>query len=101
MKTISMIKVAEILKEKGFKAEFCMTGGNTGTIYIGEFDTEGNAEFAIGPSSYIDDEAYFGEVCWGIDGTEDAFYYEGTEEDFTEENIAKSVMEFMTAKEGN
>ena len=102
MNTISMIKVSEILREKGIKSAFCMTGGNTGTIYIGEFDTEGNAEFAIGPSHYSDDIAYFGEICWGIDGLEDAFYYEGTEEDFTEENVAKLVMEFMTkTKENN
>lgn len=101
MKTISMRKTAEILKKEGIKAEFFMTGGNCGTIYIGEFDAEGNAEFSIGPSSFIDDEAYFGEICWGIDGQEDAFYYEGTEENFTEENIAKAVMEFMTTKEKN
>lgn len=98
MKTISMIKTAELLKEKGIKAEFHMSGGNCGTIYIGEFDSEGNAEFSVGPSSFIDDEAYFGEVCWGIDGAEDAFYYEGTEEDFTEENIAKLVVEFIKEK---
>ena len=55
MKTISMIKTAELLKEKGIKAEFHMSGGNCGTIYIGEFDSEGNAEFSIGPSSFIDD----------------------------------------------
>ena len=98
MKTISMIKTAELLKEKGIKAEFHMSGGNCGTIYIGEFDSEGNAKFSIGPASFIDDEAYFNEVCWGIDGAEDAFYYEGTEEDFTEENIAKLVMEFIKEK---
>lgn len=101
MKTISMIKVAEILKSKGIKADFFMTGGNTGTIYIGEFNEEGYAECAVGPSNYADDKAYFGEICWGIDGQEEAFYYEGTEEDFTEENIAKLVVEFMTTTKEN
>ena len=101
MKTISMIKTAEILKEKGIKADFYMSGGNCGTIYIGEFDQEGNAEFSVGPSSFIDDEAYLGEVCWGIDGLDDAFYYEGSEEDFTEEKVAELVMEFIATKETN
>lgn len=98
MKTISMVKVSEILNEKGFNSSFCMSGGNTGTIYIGEFDAEGNAEFAVGPSNYLDDVAYFGEICWGIDGQEDASYYEGTEEDFTEENVANLVISFMEKK---
>lgn len=91
--TISMTKLTKLLNEKGIKANFDMTGGNCGTIYMGEFDKDGRAEFAIGPSNYRDDVAYFGDFCWGLDddGESTPFTFEGNEEFFTEEILADHI----------
>lgn len=100
---ISMRKLTTILNEKGIKAEFCMSGGNCGTIYLGEFNSDGLAEFAIGPSNYGLDEAYFGEICWGKDdeGQSDPFYFEGDENLFTEEILANYIEEdYQASKVG-
>lgn len=94
MSTISMTKLTELLKEHGQKAEYLMSGGGVGTIYIGEFDEEGNAEYAIGPSDYYANEGESAELCWGRDG-DDGIYYQGTEQDFTEEKIASAVINYI------
>ena len=91
METIKMSELTKALNAKGIKAIFTMSGGNTGTIYIGDADAEGNYEFAVGPSNHFRDEGYAEEICWGVDGSEDANYYEGTIEDFTVENVAHLV----------
>lgn len=103
MKTISMTKLTKLLQEKEIKAEFCMSGGNCGTIYLGEFDQDGQAEFAIGPSNYGLDEAYYGDICWGKDdhGESDPFYFEGDENLFTEEILASYIIEdYKSSKVG-
>ena len=91
MKTMKMTELTEELKAKGIKAIFEMSGGNCGTIYLGEFNEEGYAEFAIGPSNYSLDEVYFEELCWGVDGEESATYYTGTPEDFTPAKVADLI----------
>lgn len=99
--TISMTKLTKILEQKGIKAQFCMSGGNCGTIYIGEFNQDGYAEFAIGPSNYSLDEAYFGEICWGKDdqGESEPFFFNGDESTFTEEFIALQIFEnYLSSK---
>ena len=91
MTTIKMTELTDALTAKGIKAIFTMSGGNTGTIYIGDADAEGYYEFAVGPSNYYRDEAVMGDFCWGIDGDEDATYYTGIESDFTVENLAHII----------
>lgn len=93
--TISMTKLTRLLNEKGIKAQFCMSGGNCGTIYIGEISAEGFAEFAVGPSNYALDEGYYGEICWGLDddGTAQPFFFEGDPVLFTEERVADFIEE--------
>jgi hypothetical protein len=93
MKTVSMTKITKLLKESGLKAEFCMSGGNCGTIYIGETDAEGYAEFAVGPSNYSLDEAWT-DICWGKDdcGESDPYFFENYNVEFTEENVAKLII---------
>ena len=100
MNTISMTKLSELLTDKGIKNTFEMSGGNCGTIYIGDFDSEGYAEYAVGPSNYSADEAYFGDFCWGVDGSEVANYFEGSEADFNEANLANLIFnDFQAIKE--
>jgi len=91
--TISMIKLSELLNEKGIKANFEMSGGNCGTIYIGEFNKEGYAEFAVGPSSYSQDSAHYKDFYWGLDddGESDGFRFEGAKSLFTEVILADRI----------
>lgn len=89
--TMRMSELTEVLRSKNIEAVFEMSGGGIGTIYIGDYDKEGNYEFAVGPSSFFDDEAYYEEICWGVDGSEEATYYTGTPEDFTPEKVADLI----------
>ena len=93
MKEISMQEITQKLLNKNIKAEFIMSGGGFGTIYIGEADNEGYYEMAVGPSDFVDGIAYFQELCWGIDGRSEATYAEAVlnEEDFTAENVADLI----------
>lgn len=92
MATIKMTELTKALQDRGLKAVFAMSGGNCGTIYIGEADAEGNYEFGVGPSNYYRDEAQMEELCWGIDGGSDADVFQGSEEEFTVENIAEIIL---------
>ena len=88
------IKMSELTKElnaKGIKATFEMSGGGVGTIYIGEANADGFYEFAVGAGSYGADEIYFEEICWGVDGSEEATYYTGSVEDFTPAKVADLI----------
>ena len=89
-----MTKLTTLIKARGLKAEFCMSGGNCGTIYIGETDAEGYSEFAVGPSNYGLDEGYFDDICWGKDdqGESDPFFFNGDESMFTEENLVSQII---------
>lgn len=91
MNTIKMSELTRELQERGINARFEMSGGNCGTIYLGEVNAEGFAEFAIGPSNYSLDEVYFEELCWGVDGEESATYYTGTPADFTPAKVADLI----------
>lgn len=104
METISMIKLTNLLKAKGIKAEFEMSGGNCGTIYFGDFDEEGYAEFAVGPSRFYEDQGFFGDLYWGLDdGIGDVYFkFDGEEKDFTEENLAELIFnDYKKIKENN
>lgn len=88
------MKMSELTKElntKGLKATFEMSGGGVGTIYIGEVSADGFYEFAVGAGSYGADEIHPQEICWGVDGSEEATYYTGTPEDFTPEKVADLI----------
>jgi hypothetical protein len=93
MKTVSMTKITKLLNENGLKAQFCMSGGNCGTIYIGESNSEGYFEFAVGPSNYALDEAW-SDLCWGKDdgGESNPYFFESYGVEFTEENVAKLII---------
>ena len=80
-----MIKLTNLLKAKGIKAEFEMSGGGCGTIY---FDN-----FAVGPSRFYEDEGFFGDLYWGLDDEISDIYFKfnGEEKDFTEENLAELI----------
>jgi len=86
-----MRELTQELRNKGIEAEFVMSGGGVGTIYFGDYDKEGNYEFAVGPGSFYYDEIYFEEICWGVDGSEEATYYTGSAEDFTPAKVADLI----------
>lgn len=92
MKTLSMPELTAELNQRGIKAQFFMSGGSCGTIYIGKENSEGNYEFAVGPSNYATGEAYDEELCWGVDGSEEATYYSGKAEDFTPAKVAELII---------
>ena len=91
METIKMSELTKALNDRGIKAIFAMSGGNCGTIYIGDADADGNYEFAVGPSSFSQDEGFATELCWGVDGDEDATYFTGNIEAFTVKNMADII----------
>lgn len=91
METMKMTELTDALNAKGIKAIFSMSGGNCGTIYIGNVDADGNYEFAVGPGNYANDEIHYQEICWGVDGSEDATYYIQHPDDFTPENVAHLI----------
>lgn len=91
MTTIKMTELTKALQDRGLSAIFTMSGGNTGTIYIGEADDEGYYEFAVGPSNFYTDEAIMGDFCWGVDGDSKETYFFGTESEFTVENVANVI----------
>jgi hypothetical protein len=55
------------LRRLNLDANYYMSGGGCGTIYIGEADEEGFFHFAIGPSSYGNAEGDIEELSWGKD----------------------------------
>ena len=71
----SLSKVASLIVKEGFIATVQMTGGNCGTIYIGEADVEGYYTTAGGAGSFVDDIGWYEEFFIGRDGQEDGFYY--------------------------
>lgn len=91
MATIKMTELTKALQDRGLKAEFMMSGGNCGTIYIGDADADGNYEFGVGPSNYYRDEAQMEELCWGVDGAQDSIPFQGTEEEFTVDKLADVI----------
>jgi hypothetical protein len=71
----SLSKVASLIRDAGFNAQVYMTGGNCGTIYIGEPDAEGFYPTAGGAGNYSLDCGYYQEFAIGQDGSEDDFFY--------------------------
>jgi hypothetical protein len=65
--TISMTELTDALNKLNLKAEYLMSGGGCGTIYIGEPDAEGYYPYAVGPSNYYDATADLAEMGWGAD----------------------------------
>lgn len=88
---MKMSELTKELQERGIKARFEMSGGNCGTIYLGEVNAEGFAEFAVGCGNYSLDEIYLDDTCWGVDGQESATYYTGTPADFTPAKVADLI----------
>lgn len=75
MKEFSLSKVASLIKEAGFEAYVEMTGGNCGTIYVGQPNDEGYFTTAGGAGSYADDCGWYEEFAIGRDGNEDIYFY--------------------------
>lgn len=94
---VEMNKLTEALKEMNLDAKYTMSGGNTGTIYIGQADTNGNYEFAIGPSDYSTATGDTDELCWGIDGFDVAL--QGNEADTSSlPNLALRIaLDYLTS----
>ena len=77
MNEISMTALTAQLQDLGHQAIYVNSGGGCGTIYVGEADGAGMYEWAIGPSSYVDNIGHLEEMCIGVDGEDDATYLEG------------------------
>lgn len=89
---MSATELTAELNQRGIKAQFFMSGGGCGTIYIGEANAEGDYEYAVGPADYACDELYAEGTCWGVDGSEEATYYSGKAEDFTPAKVAELII---------
>jgi hypothetical protein len=87
-----MSELTDALNHQGIKAIFVMSGGNCGTIYIGESNSDGYYEFAVGAGNYSDDEIHYQEICWGVDGDFEPDSFIGTPDDFTVENVAEMIV---------
>ena len=88
---MKMTDLTKELRNLGIVAQFEMSGGNCGTIYLGKADSEGYYEFAVGCGNYSMDEIFKDDTCWGVDGKEEATYYTGTVEDFTPAKVAQLI----------
>ena len=77
MNTVNMKELTATLQDLGHKAIFTHSGGGCGTIYIGEANSEGMYEWAVGPSSYADNIGNIDEMCVGVDGEGYALNLEG------------------------
>lgn len=91
-KTFSLSKVASIVTEAGFEAHVSMTGGNCGTIYVGEPNEEGYYTTACGAGSFADDCGWYSEFYIGRDGEEDGFYFHDYNPEWSEMSVAKAII---------
>ena len=66
---VSMNLITKELREMDIDANYVMSGGNCGTIYIGKVNSDGNYEYAIGPSDYSTATGDTDDLSWGIDGS--------------------------------
>lgn len=64
---INMDQLTEELRKLGLDANYYMSGGGCGTIYIGKADEEGFFSFGVGPSSYYEGTAHIAGLSWGAD----------------------------------
>ena len=53
MKTFSLRKVASLVTDAGFPAYVEMTGGNCGTILVGEADAEGFTQLLVAQDRFL------------------------------------------------
>lgn len=94
MPSIKMTQLSTELKRLGLENRLEMTGGNCGTITIGQPDADG-FYWGIGPGNYYLDYITPEDMCWGKDTgerTDELFYYTGTPEDFTVANVAQLIV---------
>ena len=92
MTTFSLRKVASRINEAGFNAVVEMTGGNCGTIFVGEPDSTGLYTTACGTGSYADDCGWYEEFYIGRDGEEDGFYFHDYNPIWSEEAVANAII---------
>jgi hypothetical protein len=92
MTKFSLSKVASKIKEAGFNAVVEMTGGNCGTIFVGEPDLSGLYTTACGAGSYADDCGWYEEFYIGKDGEERGFYFHDYNAIWTEDAVAKAII---------
>lgn len=71
---INMRDLTTQLLSLGIKAEYIMSGGGCGTIYIGDANEDGFYSYAIGPSNYSTGMTTLEDLVWGIDGDENNFF---------------------------
>lgn len=92
MKTFSLRNVAKLVTDAGFPAYVEMTGGNCGTILVGEADAEGFYTTACGAGSFSDDLGYYDEFYIGRDGQEDGFYFHDYNPIWSEQSVANAII---------
>jgi len=93
MKTFSLRKVASLVTEAGFPAYVEMTGGNNGTILVGEADAEGYYTTACGAGSFADDLGYYEEFHIGRDDDSGrGFYFHEYNPEWTEQSVANAII---------
>lgn len=68
MKTIPMRELTRELIALDLSAEYVMSGGGCGTIFIGEPDDEGLYPYLVGPSDYYSATSFEGDpIAWSIE----------------------------------
>ena len=93
MTKFSLRKVASLITEAGFPAYVEMTGGNCGTILVGEPDAEGFYTTAGGAGSYADDCGWYEEFHIGRDDESgEGFYFHDYNPEWSEESVAKAMI---------
>jgi len=94
-KIFSLSKVASLICDAGLNAQVYMTGGNCGTIYVGEPNEEGFYPIAGGAGNYSLDCGYYQEFAIGQDGSEDDFFYYHNHvnaNDWSEQSVADAMI---------
>ena len=88
---INMDQLTEKLRKLGLNANYYMSGGGCGTIYIGEANEEGFFPFGVGPSSYYEGTAHIEELNWGLDDKSGEAPFHTVEEAICVEDLAKVI----------
>lgn len=93
--TVSMTALNMELQTLGLTARYVHSGGGCGTIYIGEADTAGMFEYAVGPSDYRSNTGRSDELNVGRDGESDAGFFVFNIRPFTAKEVAAAIHSFI------
>jgi hypothetical protein len=94
--TVSMTALNMELQTLGLTARYVHSGGGCGTIYIGEADTAGMFEYAVGPSDYRSNTGRSDELNVGRDGRSDSeIFFAFNIRPFTAKEVAAAIHSFI------